>query len=78
MIPYLKSSDVFVRMEACKILQEIGAGEDGKVALYDLARRTNGQGLDGMAAKSALDVLGLPKTTPAKRKSIVPGAGKRR
>jgi hypothetical protein len=40
-------------MDVCKILQEIGT-ERCVPALYDLLRKNNGQGLDGMAARDTL------------------------
>jgi len=77
-IPFLSHSDGFVRAEACHVLKEIGASEAGKLALAEVLRKSNGQGFDGMAAHEALQTLGPPKTAPPRRKSIVPGAGKRR
>jgi hypothetical protein len=53
---YLNHSDGFVRMEVCRILQEIGTKECVP-ALYDLLRRNNGHGLDCMAATDALKRL---------------------
>jgi predicted Zn finger-like uncharacterized protein len=76
-IKYLNHTDVFVRMEAAKILKVIGGSDEGKAALYALLRRTNGNGLDAMAANDALRTLGPPKASAVKkRKSIVP-RGKR-
>jgi hypothetical protein len=71
-LKYLGHSDVFVRAEACKVLEEIGGSEECKAALLALIRRTNNFGLDAGAARSALSKLGMP--SPASRKkSIVPG-----
>jgi hypothetical protein len=55
-LKYLRHTDTFVRMEASKILQEIGT-DDAVVALNDLLRANNGQGLDSMAARDALKRL---------------------
>lgn len=53
---YLNHSDGFVRMEVCRILQDIGT-QECVPSLYDLLRRNNGHGLDCMAATDALKRL---------------------
>jgi HEAT repeat protein len=58
-IKYLGHNDVFVRAEVCKLLREIGT-QRCVPALMDLFQRTNGNGLDGSAAKETLQALGFP------------------
>lgn len=75
-IKYLSHRDGFVRMEACKVLQVIGT-KACVPALKALFRKVNGQGLDAMAARDAVQAIGLVETVPRK-KSVVPGSPKRR
>ncbi len=71
-VPYLDHSDVFVRMDACKILAVIGTTDETRLAIMNLWRKVNGQGLDAMAADDAIRKIGKPKVSPFKKKSIVP------
>lgn len=67
-IPLLSHGDQFVRMEAAQVLEKIG-GEACVPALQELIRKTNGHGLDAMAAGKALDQLGAPRfAQPARGK----------
>jgi HEAT repeat protein len=52
-LKYLDHPDVFVRAEACKVLQAIGT-PTSVPALYEVVRRSNGSGFDGMAARAAV------------------------
>lgn len=75
-VKYLNHRDVFVRMEACKILQAIGT-KKCVPALTALFRKVNGQGLDAMAAREAVQAIGPVENSPRK-KSVIPATPKRR
>ena len=66
-LKYLNHSDVFVRMDAAKLLQAVGT-RASVGPLQTLLRRTNGQGLDAMAAQETLRWLGA-SGTPSRRKA---------
>ena len=53
-LPYLRHEDGFVRMETCKVLQAIGT-ERSVPGLRAIASKNSG--LDGMAARQALDQI---------------------
>ena len=75
-LKYLTHNDIWVRTEACKVLEEIGGSEECKLALVNVVRRSNNFGFDADAAKSALQKMGMP--SPASRKkSIIPGVKRR-
>lgn len=79
-IKYLSHGDQFVRMEAARLLKEIGT-EECVPALQELIRKTNGQGLDAMAAGDALDQLGAPRfpqSPRGKKGGLVPKSKPRR
>ena len=59
-IKYLTHDDIWVRTEACKVLEEIGGSDECKQALAGVVRKANGFGFDADAAKSALEKLGSP------------------
>jgi hypothetical protein len=71
-VPLLDHDDVFVRMEACKILAVIGTTDETRMAIMNLYRRVNGHGLDAMAADDAIKRIGKPKVSPFRKKSIIP------
>ncbi len=68
-IKYLNHSDLWVRTEACKILEEIGGSEECKVALVNVVRRANNFGFDADAARSALSKIGMPSASARKKSS---------
>ena len=70
-LPYLNHADVFTRMETAKILQVIGT-QKSVPALQNLIRRTNGFGLDAMAAKEALQQISINDPAPKKKGGLVP------
>ena len=49
-IKYLTHDDIWVRTEACKVLEEIGGSEESRAALADVVGKANGFGFDADAA----------------------------
>jgi hypothetical protein len=60
-LKYLDHSDLFVRIEACKILAVIGTTDETRSAITALVNRTKGRGFDGVAANDALRQIGNPR-----------------